>query len=601
MSLKEDYKNKEIGKDWYEGEVEKLDSIWGLIPEGAQENIKSGAKATLNTAGEVWSGAREFKPWYQPGENLGALGIRGIEGVGWLGDKLIAQPISSVAHNQLGIHKPVATGVGIGAEMLIGGKGLNKLSKFKLKPKHLGITSKIEKITPLDDALGSSKRIINITNDIEEITSAPSSYLRKVSAIYKNHEGGISWKQAMAMAKLPKKSSSIHLYKDSEVSIKKGGLLDPDRQEPTEMYSTGVDPVEPEIQLRDFDTVPSEVRRTMAWESGLKDGIFDYDVWKSKVLRGNTYRSRLTAAAIETAHQQGVSFEKYRDTVVMPQFKKEWQPILKELGINPKNLELHHIGAIKASVGLYDGLQYGSKEWNSVTKALLDRYVKLGDVPENLMPVVGSRTDPGTPHYIAHKYLDDMVGPIGEKFFTPEIRRQMKSNPAERIRIANEYADIVKKSEQIVVQAQEIWDLSYKGDIPESLVEKLLDNPAIFDEAYQPPQLRNMVQTAIDDLDINPLKRDIPNALIDVLERIDAGQNMILDLINNPKLTPRKAIQRHNIKDPRNKQLVLKLVKSVKTLTPQQVQRIMQEYGLGGKGGTPISYNIDDILPDRNV
>ena len=106
-----------------------------------------------------------------------------------------------------------------------------------------------------------------------------------------------------------------------------------------------------------------------------------------------------------------------------------------------------------------------------------------------------------------------------------------------------------------------------------------------------------MVQTAIDDLDLNPLEQGIPNALTDVFERIDAGQNMILDLINDPKLTSRKAIQRYNIKDPRNKQLVLKLVKSVKNLTPQQVQRIMQEYGKGGKGGIPISYNIDDIFP----
>ena len=344
------------------------------------------------------------------------------------------------------------------------------------------------------------------------------------------------------------------------------------------------------------DPVPSEVRRTMAWESGLKDGIFDFDVWKSKELRGSTYRSRLTASMIQTAYNEGVSFQQYRDNQVMPAFRKEWQPILKKLDINPSNLELHHIGAIKASVGLYDGLQYGSPEWNAVTETLLKRYVKLGDVPDNLMPVVGSRTDPGTPHYIAHRYLDDIVGPIGEKFFTPEIRRQMRSNPAERIRIANEYADIVKKSEQIVVQAQEIWDLSYKGDVPESLVEKLLANPAIFDETYQPPQLRNMVQTAIDDLDLNPLEQGIPNALTDVFERIDAGQNMILDLINDPKLTSRKAIQRYKIKDPRNKQLVLKLVKSVQNLTPQQVQRIMQAYGKGGKGGT--SYNIDDIYPE---
>ena len=69
--------------------MQKLKNAWNLIPEGAQENIKSGAETTLNIAGETWSGAREFKPWYQPGENLGALGIRGIEGVGWLGNELI--------------------------------------------------------------------------------------------------------------------------------------------------------------------------------------------------------------------------------------------------------------------------------------------------------------------------------------------------------------------------------------------------------------------------------------------------------------------------------------------------------------------------------
>ena len=417
----------------------------------------------------------------------------------------------------------------------------------------------------------ASQQVID-TNTI--LNMHPTEYGR-VLAIYRNHEGGISWKQAMERARLPSwENRTVYIPPEERIGTQKG------------------DPLQSTI-----DTVPPVVRRTMAWESGLKDGVFDFDIWKSKELRGKTYRSRLTASMIQTAHKEGISFEAYRDNIVMPAFKKEWQPILKKLDIDPSNLELHHIGAIKASVGLYDGLQYGSPEWNSVTEALLERYVKLGDVPDNLIPVVGSRTDIGTPHYIAHKYLDDIIGPIGEKFFTPEIRRQMKSSLTERIRIANEYADVVKKSEQIVVQAQEIWDLSYKGDIPESLVEKLMANPAIFDETYQPPQLRNMVQTAIDDLDLNPLEQGIPNALTDVFERIDAGQNMILDLINDPKLTSRKAIQRYNIKDPRNKQLVLKLVKSVQNLTPQQVQRIMQEYGKGGKGGIPISYNIDDIFP----
>lgn len=151
-----------------------------------------------------------------------------------------------------------------------------------------------------------------------------------------------------------------------------------------------------------------------------------------------------------------------------------------------------------------------------------------------------------------------MVGPIGEKFFTPEIRRQMRGDRNFRLRMADEYADIVKKSENIIVQAQEIWDLSYKGDIPEVLVEKLSQIPASLDVAYQPPQLRNMIQTAIDDLDYKPLKKGIPNALQDIFDRIEAGENMIIDLIKNPNLTPSQAIKRHKIKDPRAKQLVLK-------------------------------------------
>ena len=122
----------------------------------------------------------------------------------------------------------------------------NRIPGVNLRPRDIGISSKIEKITPLPPK--DTKRMFNITKDVTEILqTAPASYLRKVSAIYKHHEGGITWKQAMAMAKLPNRSSSIHLYKDSEVSIEKGGLFDPDRQEPTEMYSTGVDPVESDM------------------------------------------------------------------------------------------------------------------------------------------------------------------------------------------------------------------------------------------------------------------------------------------------------------------------------------------------------------------
>lgn len=545
--LKDNYRDKTIGK-------EAVPYIKPIV-----DSIGSAYTDTMRDARHGLLGPHSFVGAH-------ALNLAGKV----IPDIPIDKGIKHALHEWGGVDEYLSGVVGQGAEIGLTRKAFNKISK--LKPKDLGITTKTEKI----NTLSRGKKMWNITDQIDEIiVKANPSYIRKASELYKHHEGGITWKQAMEMAKLPSwENRTVYIPPNERIGTQKG------------------DPLQSTI-----DPVPPVVRRTMAWESGLKDGIFDFEIWKSKELRGKTYRSRLTASMIQTAHKEGVSFEVYRDNIVMPAFKKEWQPILKKLDINPSNLELHHIGAIKASVGLYDGLQYGSPEWNAVTEALLKRYVKLGDVPDNLIPVVGSRTDIGTPHYIAHKYLDDIVGPIGENFFTPERRALMKSSPAERINAVNDYADIVKKSEQIVIQAQEIWDLSYKGDIPESLVEKLMANPAIFDETYQPPQLRNMVQTAIDDLDLNPLEQGIPNALTDVLQRIDAGQNMILDLINNPKLTSRKAIQRYNIKDPRNKQLVLKLVKSVQNLTPQQVQRIMQEYGKGGKGGIPISYNIDDIFP----
>lgn len=98
---------------------------------------------------------------------------------------------------------------------------------------------------------------------------------------------------------------------------------------------------------RNIDNVPGIVRRTMAWESGLKDGIFNYDIWKSKQLYGQSYRSRKTAEVIATPFERGVDFEKYRDNIAMPAFKAEWKPILKKLDIKESNLELHHIMAVK--------------------------------------------------------------------------------------------------------------------------------------------------------------------------------------------------------------------------------------------------------------
>ena len=51
-----------------------------------------------------------------------------------------------------------------------------------------------------------------------------------------------------------------------------------------------------QFPVRVLEDVPQDIRATMAWESGLVDGIFDFDRWLSKSLYGKRFRSRTTVA-----------------------------------------------------------------------------------------------------------------------------------------------------------------------------------------------------------------------------------------------------------------------------------------------------------------
>jgi hypothetical protein len=225
----------------------------------------------------------------------------------------------------------------------------------------------------------------------------------------------------------------------------------------------------------------------MAWESGMKDGVFDFERWLSRSLYGKRFRSRTTVSKMQAPYGADVNFESYRDNILLPQFEKEWGPILDKLKIPRSSLQAHHIFAIRASAGLYDGLQFGSKEWVDVTNTLLSKYIRPGDVPKNLMPLVGSTSDVGTPHYITHRYIDELIGPTGETFFTETVREKMKRNPKFRIKKTEEFAEKMKTAEGVAVQAQEVWDRIYGPGqvIPEELVEELSALPMQVDPKYR--------------------------------------------------------------------------------------------------------------------
>ena len=239
--------------------------------------------------------------------------------------------------------------------------------------------------------------------------------------------------------------------------------------------------------VRVLEEVPSDIRRTMAWESGMKDGVFDFERWLSRSLYGKRFRSRTTVSKMQAPHGADVNFESYRDNILLPQFEKEWGPILDKLKIKRSSLQAHHIFAIRASAGLYDGLQFGSKEWVDVTNTLLSKYIRPGDVPKNLMPLVGSTSDVGTPHYITHRYIDELIGPTGETFFTKKVREEMKRNHKFRIKKTEEFAEKMKTAEGVAVQAQKVWDEIYGPGqvIPEKLVEMFSELPMQVNPKYR--------------------------------------------------------------------------------------------------------------------
>tara|TARA_B100000287_G_scaffold160978_1_gene151858 strand:- start:380 stop:1888 length:1509 start_codon:yes stop_codon:yes gene_type:complete len=175
------------------------------------------------------------------------------------------------------------------------------------------------------------------------------------------------------------------------------------------------------------------------WFSGIFSTPVDYD----------TYRRGFATSASETAYLKRLKAD----------FMKTYTPeFLEKYGIKAGDIQAHHIDALMASLPLYDGVEYLSKEWYHITGTLLGKNVNPGNVPENIKYLVGRRGWPKTPHGITHSYLDEIVGPDGQKLFTPDVRTRMKNDPAFRTQMAEKWADITIQSNQIADQAAGVFN-----------------------------------------------------------------------------------------------------------------------------------------------
>ena len=253
---------------------------------------------------------------------------------------------------------------------------------------------------------------------------------------------------------------------------------------------------------------------------GMKDLVFDFDQYEKMRPKVLPSKSRLFGELFESPAYTKVDFNIFQRALVQgPQgLRSKYASIIDSLNFPQTKFQLHHTVPIKGSLPGYDGLRFGSDEWWGVTEILFRNMLRPGNDAFNLIALVGGNkpttvfkngipTRFPTPHSVTHKFLDDKIGPSGELFWTKKVRDEMKLDFEFRKEKWQEYAELVKKSQDVTNQAEFTFRDLYQNipadqldDELDLLVERLveLDNNGLLnvqkvDGNYQVPQMADIV------------------------------------------------------------------------------------------------------------
>ena len=213
--------------------------------------------------------------------------------------------------------------------------------------------------------------------------------------------------------------------------------------------------------------VPEYVRRN-------DDGFlyFDYNLFKDSMRpkqHGRAY-IQLFESDLDTvlnpanfAPDVGKGTKTFREFNIA-EFREIFKPAAELLGLTGKKTlgrmdvsNVHHIAALKGTMGIYDGLGFNSPMFKQVNAAMKESLGGMGAERANLIRLIGGTADKGSPHQLAHFFLDEVLGPRGEKFFTEEVLLNMNLSDSFRISKARELGKIVADSEKVALRAQETY------------------------------------------------------------------------------------------------------------------------------------------------
>jgi len=244
----------------------------------------------------------------------------------------------------------------------------------------------------------------------------------------------IDIKPGSSMTKQLKESQDPNLTR----GYRKGGIFDPNRDD-TIMYTGSVD--KDDIPMYDLNQIvhPSTIGKQnvigtlLNKHGGLRGGRLNL---KSVNSRGHVDK-RIIGAVYLTPFGKGGNFaaiNRNKKSIAYQMFGSELEDFAKmgltttmKSGQPTIPVQGHHKETPLAVVlPAFEGVVKESPRFQRFVDVFLEELNGLGDMPSNIEAVLGHvARDPDSPHSLTHAFTNDLLGPSGEKFWTPEKLNQI--------------------------------------------------------------------------------------------------------------------------------------------------------------------------------
>ena len=487
-----------------------------------------------------------------PGSFVGSHAIDTIGKI--IPDIPIDKGISHVAHNVLGIDKPLADVTGVGGEAVLTRKGLNLLGK--IKPKDLGITQTTTPYTKGLNPIQVTKPPTNVTDfaSILDIIDNP-----KYSTFNRARQIGTKTTGSLGSLFTPFKSKQTA---NVENIMYTGGSdpLVPD----SSRFSSDIDITNHPNYFKGIEGFPEKWQRLFLeydypertyevyQKSGIENKKFILDTWQ------RLGSSREAIALVGNPVYSDRTFEATR-AVLLPDFLEELGNVP---GIKP---ELHHIFSLRASAPLFDGLTVGSQKWKNLIRTLVQEGVYPGHNPQNLKLLAD------IPHDVVHRYLDDVIGRQGEIFFNESIIKQIQGK--NRLQVARKYAKLVKNSEDILLKTQQAYAVSRPNRVPPATPEEII----------------NVLES------IDPYTKYTLDEIQDIIKEVDIDLPTVPSLVDGSLPQEQftnwfNQLKRYSRWNEMGQAEQMQYLKEQTGKTMGEIDLLLQ---------TDEDFNLDDILPNR--